>query len=46
MLDRLILGRSTKLGENREGGGEWHIPWFLETVTEERCLFPNDKIIE
>ena len=21
MLDRLILGRSTKLGENREGGG-------------------------
>ena len=45
MLDRLILGRSTKVGENLEGG-EWHIPWFLETVTEERWLFPNDKIIE
>ena len=37
MLSSLILGRMTKLGENREGGwGEWHFPWSLGTVTEER----------
>ena len=45
MLTRLILGCTTKLGKNR-GGEEWHIPWSIGTVAEERWLFPNDKKIE
>ena len=30
----------------KSGGGKWHIPCSLETVTEERWLLPNDKKIE
>ena len=44
MLDRLILGRSTKLGENREGGGgSGTSPGFLKQLLKRGGCFRTIK---
>ena len=42
MLDRLILGRSTKLGENREGGSGTS-PGFLKELLKRGGCFRTIK---